>query len=188
VILSKKIVFIVICVAVPCLVATCYYRQQSYYDQIHEFKAVASCIKLYIKSSKGFFPESKDDLIKRGLLKIEYDKKGNKQYYVFHDEDDITHWGNDNAPDNFAFMKINNIDDFTIKYGFKIEDYNLLDKNYIENLINLNKISDVLLFEGPLMERQGQYLYISVVLYEEMLRYQKDKPAEVQKAGSGNGQ
>ncbi|HHA19632.1 MAG TPA: hypothetical protein ENK70_08005 [Methylophaga sp.] len=141
------------------------------------YYTIASCLKLYIKATEGTFPKSENDLVNQGLIKIENDETGRKQYYLYYNQLDRysfdEHLDDDN---NLIFKRLKNFDEFSIRYGYDIKDGDTFESSDEKNK---------LLIDGPSPMHKS---VVSWQLYNTMLRYQKDKPAEDQDAGSSHAQ
>ncbi len=132
----------------------------------HEYMAahIERTLKSYIVRNSGSFPESQEEFIRKGFLKIESSKESSKESFYLRGL-----W------DEPAWHRIGYFENFTIRYGFKIEDIYLKDNR----LYSINNNEQIFLIKGPYMQRLRKvYKSISFNLYSEMLRLQQNKAVE----------
>jgi len=132
----------------------------------------------YIRQNQGKFPTSEEDLINQFFFKKEKTADGFR-YFITYDFDKTVsdrYWSSMNAK---CFESV------TISYGAKLDKIRVVEGKLFDEETG----SQILLIDGPeKLGLKGYYENATLYWYQESLRYQKDKPAEVQEAESGNGQ
>jgi len=115
-------------------------------------------LKLFIAENEGRFPSSQQELIDKGLLKVE-PHAGGYNYRVYMG-------GNDKGGAVFPLFER-----FSIRYGTNVDDLEIRNATLFDKLTH----KEVLLVQGFYPQLKQTYTVASVQLYYEMLGLQKQR-------------